>query len=382
MRKVSLHNIAQIDSIDVEFGDFTVIVGPQASGKSIFLQLVKLGLDSTNIKKTIKQYGYSWNSFNDLLDLYLGEGMHKIWHDSSSLILDGKIVSKSNILNSKSRKDDQVFYVPAQRVVTIQNGWPRNYMSFEALDPFVVKRFSEHLRILMEKGLGAGKKGSVFPQAGRMKSGLRTMINDAIFHNAKVELDNQSPKKRFLLSVGDTHLPYMAWSAGQREFMPLLLGLYWLMPASRKPRNEEVEYVVIEEPEMGLHPLAIQSLLLLFFELIYRGYKVVVSTHSPVILELCWVIRNIQSLDASEDYLFDLFDINKSQGVRSIFKEIVQNKKFKTYFFNRSNDQVTSLDISTLSPDSNSELAASWGGHLSFSDRSTQIVSKMYAEKL
>lgn len=61
----------------------------------------------------------------------------------------------------------------------------------------------------------------------------------------------------------------MAWSAGQKEFMPLLLGIYCLSgPPTQVVNREDYEWVIIEEPEMGLHPQAIQSVLLEIIELI------------------------------------------------------------------------------------------------------------------
>ena len=47
----------------------------------------------------------------------------------------------------------------------------------------------------------------------------------------------------------------------QREFVPLLLGLYWLLPASRVSRRKNIEWAVIEELEAGLHPAAISAVL-------------------------------------------------------------------------------------------------------------------------
>lgn len=63
----------------------------------------------------------------------------------------------------------------------------------------------------------------------------------------------------------------MAWSAGQKEFMPLLLGIYCLSgPPTQVVNREDYEWVIIEEPEMGLHPQAIQSVLLEIIELIKK----------------------------------------------------------------------------------------------------------------
>ena len=86
----------------------------------------------------------------------------------------------------------------------------------------------------------------------------------------------------------------MAWSAGQREFVPLLMGLYWLMPAARASQRGDLEWVIIEELEMGLHPRAIAVVLLLVLELLWRGYRVCLSSHSPHVLDLVWALQVIK----------------------------------------------------------------------------------------
>jgi len=45
IRRIALRNIGPIRTADVRFGDLTVLVGPQATAKSIFLQLLKLAVD-------------------------------------------------------------------------------------------------------------------------------------------------------------------------------------------------------------------------------------------------------------------------------------------------------------------------------------------------
>lgn len=80
MKNISIRSLGPMDQADVEFGDVTILVGPQASGKSIFLQLVKLVLDSGNIIKTIKKYGFDWQGKSEhFLSLYFGDGMQGLW---------------------------------------------------------------------------------------------------------------------------------------------------------------------------------------------------------------------------------------------------------------------------------------------------------------
>ena len=44
---LKLKNIGPISEADVQFGDLTVLVGPQATGKGIFIQFLKLILDAS-----------------------------------------------------------------------------------------------------------------------------------------------------------------------------------------------------------------------------------------------------------------------------------------------------------------------------------------------
>jgi hypothetical protein len=379
MKKIVIENLGQIKKADIEFGDFNVFVGPQASGKSILLQTMKLMLDAMDIKRTIKKYGYEWKRNSDeFVNLFYGEGMNGIFNQSTILSNDEKQVTLKDIMQQKrGKRNEELFFIPAQRVITIQNGWPRNYMNYDSLDPYVVKHFSESLRLLMDAGLGSGSGSSIFPQEGKMKKSVRDKIIQSIFFGADVVLDKNSPKKRIMLKVNENFLSYMVWSAGQREFMPLLLGLYWLMPSSKISKRQGINWVVIEEPEMGLHPMAIQALLLAFLELMSRGYKVVISTHSPVILELCWAISHIKRMKANSDVLFDLFELRRGPNLTTIFNKVVNDSSFKTFFFNRTNDGVMVKDISNLDP-SNIEMGeADWGGLTSFSSRVSEIVSKL-----
>jgi len=380
MKRLIVENFAQIEKADLTFGDFTVFIGPQASGKSILLQLMKLILDNYRIRKTLKQYGFNWESNENFLRLFFGEGMDKIISKQTKIIEDEKKIIVEDILRQRKNKKEEVFLIPAQRVLTIQSGWPRNFQNYEAADPYVVKHFSESLRILMEAGLGRGTGSSIFPQEGRMKKAFRDKLNESIFFNAQINLDKSSPRKRFLLNIEGHNLPYMVWSAGQREFMPLLLGLYWLMPPKKISKREGINWVIIEEPEMGLHPKAIAALLLTFLELLSRGYKVIISTHSSIILELCWVIVNLKEKKKGPDLLFDLFDLPKQPTVRKVFENVLkESATIKSYYFKRENDGVTVKDISLLDPFVEEAELADWGGLTSFSSKASEIISNLHS---
>ncbi len=74
--KLKLEHVGPIEEGELAFGDLTLLVGPQASGKTIVLQILKLMLDAGPIQHTMARYGLNWSKqLPDFLDLYFGEGM-------------------------------------------------------------------------------------------------------------------------------------------------------------------------------------------------------------------------------------------------------------------------------------------------------------------
>ncbi len=131
MQNIKIKSLGPIDNADINFGDLTFFVGPQASGKSILLQMLKLLVDKDIISRTIAQYGFVWgNDTSAILERYFGEGMSAIWGEHTEIHLDGKEYSKDFLLSDKQNEPldllrEELFYIPAQRVICLQNGWPR-----------------------------------------------------------------------------------------------------------------------------------------------------------------------------------------------------------------------------------------------------------------
>jgi hypothetical protein len=129
---------------------------------------------------------------------------------------------------------------------------------------------------------------------------------------------------------------------------------------------------VIEELEMGLHPQAINVVLLIVLEMMSRGYRVCLSTHSPQVLECVWAIQQLVASKAAPSTVMDLFGVRKTERITDI-AERVMKKKFKVYYF--SPDGATS-DISALDPDSGQLAMQEWGGLAEFSSRVNDVVAK------
>src|SRR5436309_6931039 len=84
---LKVQNFGPIRSADVYFGNLTVFVGPQATGKSIFLQLLKLLVDAKHVKSEFRRAGVDWDDkFELFLDVYFGEGMRSLWKNGRTAI--------------------------------------------------------------------------------------------------------------------------------------------------------------------------------------------------------------------------------------------------------------------------------------------------------
>ncbi len=360
MKTMRLKNVGQIADANLAFGDLTVLIGPQASGKSITLQWLKLLLDTGLIQQQLHTYGLDYNGeLPALLDVYFGEGMKAMWRADSEVQVDGKSIDVAKRMARQQRdRRESVFLIPAQRVLALPEGWPKPFQSYRPGDPYSVRAFSEHLRMLMEREFTG--VGPLFPKSNRLKTEYRELLQQSVFANFKLSVDRVQSQKRLVLDAGAGNLPFMVWSAGQREFVPLLLGLYWLMPPSKVAKRGDVQWVIIEELEMGLHPRAISAVLLIVLELITRGYKVCLSTHSPQVLELVWAMETLRKTHANADTLLDLFGARHSKPLRDMAQSALE-KVSKVYYFDPHGPV---QDITHLDPGSERAQEASWGGLL------------------
>ena len=268
MNRFCIQQFGPIDNISIDFGDLTILVGPQASGKSVTLETLKLAVDRDYIVDTLDRYNYIFgHNAEKILNVYYGEGMAAIWKKYTKIELDGKAFVRKNLPKKGSGNDETLFYIPAQRILSIPDGRPKYFGEFDNSSPYVLRSFSETLRLFMQHGMG--NADVLFPMGNRLKGFLRRSFDESIFHKAKIIMEERASQKKMVLNVDGMSIPFMSWSAGQKEFMPLLLAFYCLSaPPSKVVKKEKYKYVVIEEPEMGLHPRAIISVILQILELI------------------------------------------------------------------------------------------------------------------
>lgn len=384
--ELTIRNFGPIKDAQIDFGDLTFLIGPQASGKSLSLELLKLIIDRQHIISTLRNYNYILNKKDatNILEGYFGEGLSKLFKEETEIYWGNENFSPQELLKTLSRQKasempkESVFYVPAQRILSIADGRPKNFMEYDTSNPYVLRRFSETLRVFMQGGLG--NPDTIFPMRNRLKGAVKNSINQTIFHNGKVVVDKTGDQRKMKLEIDDLRIPFMAWSAGQKEFMPLLLGIYCLSgPPTQVVKKEDYEWVIIEEPEMGLHPRAIQSVLLEIIELMKNGYKVIVSTHSTIFPEFVWAFNNLRGLE-EEDFktaMSKMFNISIYSTAANLFDKL-KEKDIRTFYSAKHSTTkgVTFADISTLDALSEDTDVSEWGGLSSFAGKSSEIVSR------
>lgn len=371
--RISVEKFGPIETANITFGDFTVFVGPQATGKSILLQLLKLHLDRRAIHAEMRRFGLEWGKgLGEFLDLYFGEGMAALWRSESSMIVGRTQQNIEGLARSRGgAADERLFYIPAQRVMSVRDGLTRPFSDYRTGDPYVLRAFSEKLHHLLQTDFAPAP--NLFPQRNRMNETLRRPLAEHVFGGFELRTEVTRMQRRVVLQSADrtTVLPYLVWSAGQREFVPLLLGFYHLLPPAKTPRRDKLEWAVIEEPEMGLHPNAITAVLTVAMELRARGYLVCVSTHSPHVLDLMWALRFIQDNRGNEADVRQLLGLSSTASAKRLASAALASKS-RVYYFPRSGPV---RDISQLDPGADNDHEREWGGLTSFSSTAGEVVS-------
>lgn len=203
-----------------------------------------------------------------------------------------------------------------------------------------------------------------------LKKAYRDLIDEAVFHGGTVGLEQDAQHtKRLMLKHGASPIPFMTWTAGQREFTPLLLGLYHLLPPRKRIKQPDIEWVIIEEPEMGLHPKAVSVVLLLVLDLLWRGYRVALSTHSSHVLTALWMLRRLREHAARWQLVCRAFDLEPSQQLKKVAESALERTYCVYHLAFDEDGRVRAQDISELDPMSEDERMAGWGGLTEFSSR-------------
>ena len=121
-----------------------------------------------HVQEEMTRYGLDWSGLlAEFFDTYFGEGMRSLWRDGESQVRwRGKPVDLPSLIGRmRKSKVESLFYIPAQRVLAVRDGWPRPFSDYSPGDPFAVREFSEKLRACSWSGNSAPMR-TCFPRIG------------------------------------------------------------------------------------------------------------------------------------------------------------------------------------------------------------------------
>lgn len=393
INRFKVTNLGPIAEADVEFGDLTILTGPQATGKTLFLETfnllsedILLAIDTNHLKND-----------DEIVDFFYGDNMHSIISEKTKILvgydkqpisllyffqhLKERLALGNEDYNNKyslnkfelhsipqiidaQKKLSAVFYtliganiifIPAQRSLALSEGrikTPEDFVN----SPYILRKFSNYLQDYV-KNFGDDILNS------------STHVYELI-RNAKINMRRSAGSLRLEMTINKQTVPYMAWSTGQRELTPLLMALDYFTLIKKG------EFIVIEEPELGLHPRAIIEFMLTVLKIMQKGTKVIISTHSSTPLDFVWTIKHLKEKGAKPTELAKMFDFKIKD--KTVFDNLF-DKTFKTYYFapDKKTKKVYSKDISSLDVYSEDEDIATWGGMSLSADRAGSIVSRL-----
>jgi len=374
--RLTIRNFAHLAEVDLTFGDLTVLVGPQAAGKSLALQWHKLAVDGRHVTSALRDAGQRVTA-DTVLDLVFGSGMGPAWRDDTQVEWRGRHITPASVSRQGGREHEALFFIPSHRAMLVSDGWAAPFQKLGIDVPVVARLFSQNL---FER-FSDREAGTLFPVKKRLREEIRKQIDHAIFHGGTVGIkEDKRHTRRLRLVHENMHLPFMTWTAGQREFTPLLLGLYHLLPPTKLRKREDIDWVVIEEPEMGLHPRAVTVVLLLVLDLLWRGYRVVLSTHSPHVLAAVWMLQRLKEHKARWQLVCGAFEVERMAQMRVVAEEALRKDYRVHYMFFDKAMQVRSKDISSLDVEDADDAISGWGGLAELSSRFGEAVRQAVNE--
>ncbi|MEN2993654.1 MAG: AAA family ATPase [Bacteroidia bacterium] len=370
MLPLEVRNLGPLKEAVLEPADFTVLVGPQGTGKSLLLQTIYLVQETDFIRRRLRQAREPYRSIREFLYLFFGRGYEgligpetSIWVGPSPYLLRDALRKPlpASVIQAKG------MYIPAARSGALWRGITHPFKEHSPGVPFVLRLFSHFLHWYLHLPL---QRHSFRPSPAFLFQAVSMEIWGGFERYIRF-----SPQFEIGLKKGkEVRLPYTSLSFGQREFMPLYFALRFLYGPRGARKIKHLTYVIIEEPELGLHPKGIKVTFLLLLELLHRGYKVYLSTHSHDILEMVWLMRTLQKEGAIAEDVLSFFELPREEEGAVELASVALEKSYRVYYFAKSGGV---KDISSLDPCAEDEDTADWGGLSTLATRASHVIAEV-----
>ncbi len=283
--RLTIESFGPIERAEIEPGDLTVFVGPQATGKSLAAQVLyffrryeSLLVDLQGSPDVITRAALE-NWFGPDFGVYVSVGTRLRWSPRTAGEVqevfwtdDGLRVSPSlaRRITSPTQSEKAEVYIPAGRTL------------YSFLPPYSL------LSRVLASQEWPGFILTFYETLGRTVSWLRRHQDDPMpeidFLRERAEAIFKGRMRysdeTVMLQINGDLLSTANIAAGQMELWP-----FWvIVEAGVRSHRFDAAQIYFEEPEAHLHPAAQRGVMEMIAYLVGRGTRFLVTTHSPYLL--------------------------------------------------------------------------------------------------
>lgn len=348
MASLSISRFSCIDSAEIELAPMTVLIGPQATGKSVISKLFYFFIHQLH---SLQSYAEDGNRFHDLAEKISGDFYtwfpptawgSKNFTISFSMGAAGVVIKRRR--PSSKRPSEKIAVTISEFLqnhfvqmfdeydaikrklaekgteldLSLQRSWEIDYKIRLAANRRIQKEIGEEWvrsQLFIPAGrsffTSVGKAVAAFEYGGildpvtlrfgrlfasmreRARLGVPIMDGDDYAASTKIMLDLFGGHLRFIKdaefveAIDGRKIPFSTLSSGQQELLPLWLTLRSFIGTDDISDRSYSRLIYIEEPEAHLFPSAQELLLEYLVGLVSKERlrrKMIITTHSPYVL--------------------------------------------------------------------------------------------------
>ncbi|WP_461641384.1 AAA family ATPase [Labilibaculum euxinus] len=412
MERLIIKKFAGIKSLEIDLTQINVLIGPQASGKSItaklfyyfksFFSEIRKGVESESSKRDIdtehlnKFMTYfpkeSWSDEDFSIEYYINKTVMSVKRfngktvkfeysdDIKNIIRTARTIlkkEKERLKKTKSIRSFELSHNFSQKFNELLKAEVSGCSMFNQIFIPAGRSFFSNVQASIFSFLSSNKSLDPFLiEFGSFYESFKRFSTDDFFSDEKLKKDKEFEKlisnilnsqykrekeKDYLMHNDKRKVNLSNASSGQQEILPLLIILQIL---KRISFSGDGSVLYIEEPEAHLSPNAQKLVVKLFARLFNTdkiSFQMIITTHSPYILSsfnnLMYAGNLVSEIKENETKVFKVIPQSEIIKPNEVFAySLSSNKEIKSLI-----DSETSLISQNILDDVSNEISIEFG---------------------
>ncbi|WP_104747845.1 AAA family ATPase [Helicobacter cetorum] len=323
IKTIKLSNYKSLNDETLDLKNLTILTGLNSSGKSSVIQAILVLVNYhkphvllEEIIKPYKEFESIRNEFNNAELVFLELKSDEEQHIALKLLYNKEPEKIDNLQSNLCSFEENLFYISANRIGSQEIAMMNRTHKFGVNGEFVFSYFEQHKNEFIDKNL-------IKEEAGN--NNLSNQITFWLKYILDIEL-------KIITSLINASIVAIKYTTDDLDSIsPLNMGAgnsyvarLVIMGLACKPNNT----LIIENPEIHLHPKAQSKLADFFSFLAHKGVQVILETHSEHLINK--VRYNIYNTELKKDKC--IAELNKDEAI-IYYKEDLR-KDFKTLYIN------------------------------------------------